>query len=370
MKWDRQARIKEIEEKERRIRGWMDDSGFAGLLLRQQKNFYWATAGGGNPVIYALDPGFQSVFFTKDKRYILSQQIEMPRLKEEETADLGFEHIQYNWWEEDQAGLVSSLVKGKIGCDLDLPGTENVDGEVAAMRPVMTEWELERYRDLGRDAAACLEQVCRELRPGMTELEIGAGLLEKLYKLNIRAIVLLVGTDERVMKFRHPVASTRKLEKYAMIGLCAERFGLIAATSRFAHFGNLPEDLQNRYDALRKVAAVLNLSSRPGKTIGFALQAAMSAYEEYGYPNEWQKHYQGGVCGYAVREAAAGPGGEFTFRLNQVLGWNPTITGTKLEDSFIIKEDGLENITMTSSWPAREEKVDQGSLVLPDILIR
>jgi Xaa-Pro dipeptidase len=370
MKWDPQARIEEIEEKEKRIREWMDGAGFSGLLLRQQKNFYWATAGGGNPVIYALDPGFQSVFFTKDKRYILSQQIEMPRLKEEETADLGFEHIQYNWWEEDQGGLVSSLAKGNIGCDVDLAGTENVDGAVAAMRPVMTEWELQRFRDLGKDASKCLEQVCRELSPGMTELDIGASLLEKLYKVNTRAIVLLVGADERVMKFRHPVATDRKLHKYVMIGLCAERFGLIVPTSRFVHFGDPPEVLKERYDALRKVAAVLNLSSRPGKTIGFALQEAMKAYERYGYPNEWQKHYQGGVCGYAVREAAAAPGGQFTFQLNQVLGWNPTITGTKIEDGFIIAEDGLENITLTASWPSREEKVDQGSLLLPDILIR
>jgi Xaa-Pro dipeptidase len=370
MSADRRGRIEEIEVKEKRIRTWMEEGGFAGLLLRQQKNFYWATAGGGNPVMYVIDPGFQSVFFTKDKRYVFSQQIEMPRLKEEETADLGFEYIQYNWWEEDQGKLACSLVKGKVGCDLELPGTVNVDAAVAAMRPTLTAWELDRFRSLGRDAARCVEQVCRELRPGMTELEIGASLLQKLYELNIRAIVLLVGADERVVKFRHPVASERRVEKYVMIGLCAERFGLIAPTSRFVHFGDPPDDLKNRYEALRKVAAVLNLSSKPGTTIGSALQEVMDAYQRYGYPNEWQRHYQGGVCGYAVREAAAGPGGQFTFQLNQVLGWNPTITGTKIEDSFIIRKDGLENITLTPSWPCREETVDGGSLVLPDILIR
>lgn len=370
MNTDLEARINEIREKEKRIHGWMEDTGYAGLLLRQQKNFYWSTAGGGNPVIYVIDPGFQSVFFTKDKRYILSQQIEMPRLKEEETLDLGFDYIQYNWWEENLSELVSSMVKGKIGCDLDLPGAVNVDAAVAAIRPVLTKWELERFRSLGKDASECLEQVCRELRPGMTELDIGAVLLEKLYRLNIRAIVLLVGSDDRVIKFRHPVASTRKVEKYVMIGLCAERYGLIAPTSRFVHFGSLPDDLEKRYIALRKVAAVLNLSSRPGKTIGFALQEAMNAYAENGFPNEWQKHYQGGVCGYAVREVAGSPGGDFTFQSNQILGWNPTITGTKLEDTFIIKEDGLENITLTSSWPSREENVGQRSILLPDILIR
>ena len=139
-------------------------------------------------------------------------------------------------------------------------------------------------------------------------------------------------------------------------------------TTRLVHFGPVPQDLARRYSALRTVAAILNLSSRPGTTIGCALAAAVTGYEEVGFAGEWQSHYQGGVCGYAPREVNASPGGTFRFEVNQVLGWNPTITGTKIEDAFVIAKDGLRNITLTPSWPSTEAKVPQGAITLPDIL--
>ena len=155
-----------------------------------------------------------------------------------------------------------------------------------------------------------------------------------------------------------------------MIGLCAERAGLIVPTSRFVHFGALPEELRRKYQALVQVAAVLNLSSRPGRSVGQAMQRAVEAYAENGFPGEWQKHYQGGVCGYATREVAAHPGNPFQFQVNQVLGWNPTITGTKLEDAFLIGEEGVENLTLTASWPKVSVSLPEGTIDLPEILIR
>jgi hypothetical protein len=121
---------------------------------------------------------------------------------------------------------------------------------------------------------------------------------------------------------------------------------------------------------VRQVAATLNLCSRPGSTIGFAFQEAVKAYADNGFVDEWKRHYQGGVCGYLAREVGASPGGAFAFQVNQVLGWNPTITGTKIEDAYVIREQGLDNITLTSTWPCRRETVALGSLVLPDILVR
>ena len=289
-------------------------------------------------------------------------------MREEETAGLGFEYVEFNWWEEDLLKTVSQIVKGKIGCDMPLAGAENVDTAIACLRPTLTRWEVDRFESLGKDTSVCMEQTCREIAPGMSELEVAARLLQKLYPLNIRAAVLLVGADERVLKYRHPVATAKKIEKYAMIIVCAERGGLIVPTTRLVHFGPLPPDLKRRYSALRKVAAVLNLSSRPGTTIGSALAAAVKGYEEAGFAGEWKNHYQGGVCGYAAREVNASPGGTFSFAVNQVLGWNPTITGTKIEDAFVIGKDELRNITLTPSWPSSEEKVAEGAITLPDIL--
>jgi Xaa-Pro dipeptidase len=365
-----EARSQEVREKETRLRAWMRSAGYAGVLLRTHRNFFWSTAGGGNPVIVNLDPGFQSVLFTLERRYVLSQPIEMPRIKEEETPGLGFEYIEYNWWEEDLAGLARELVKGTIGCDLPLPGAQVIEPELRDLRVAMNPWELERYRRLGADAARCLEETCHELKPGMEERKIAAGLAGRLLAEGIRFPVLLVGTDERVHAYRHPVPTDKKLKRYVMIGLCAERGGLIVATTRLVHFGNPPDELSAKYQGLRKVAAAVNLSSRPGATVGHAFDQAVKAYAGAGYPDEWKKHYQGGVCGYLPREVSGSPGEPFVLAANQAVAWNPTITGTKLEDTLIIKEDGFENITLTRTWPSSPESVDGGSIVLAGILRR
>ena len=364
------ARLKEILEKEVRIRAWMRAAGYDGVLLRLQRNFFWATAGGGNPVIVNLDPGFQSVLFTLEHRYILSQPIEMPRIKNEETSGLGFEYVEYNWWEENLPALVRELVKGKIGSDLPLPGAELIESALRDFRVAMNPWELARLRKLGADAAGRLEETCLELKPGMTELEIAAVMASKLLGVGIRFPVLLVGADERVFAYRHPVATGNRLKSYAMIGLCAERGGLIIATTRLVHFGKLPGELSGKYGALRRVAAEVNLSSRPGRTVGEAFNRAVQAYADAGYPGEWEKHYQGGVCGYLPREVSAGPGEAFVLAQNQAIAWNPTITGTKLEDTLIIGDEGFENITLTHSWPSSQQTIKTGSIVLADILQR
>lgn len=363
------ARLDEIREKEQKLQILMEKRDLAGILLTQQKNFFWATAGGGNPVMLNYDPGFQSVVFTRTGRYVLSQQVEMPRIQEEETADLGFEYVQYNWWEENLPETVRGITGGTFGADMDIPGADNVNADVAAMRPDLTEGEVTRFREIGKDAAACVEETARRVGKGMTESEIGANLLGKTYARGLRAHVLLVGNDERVYKYRHPVPTPKKLQNYVMIVLCAERYGLIAAVTRLVHLGPVPQDLTDRYSAVKNVAATINLASVPGSTMGNAIDKAIASYAENGFPEEWQKHYQGGVCGYAPREVGGGPGSGFVFKANQALAWNPTITGTKIEDTYIIGNDGLENITATASWPSSSVRVPEGELTLPEILV-
>jgi hypothetical protein len=48
---------------------------------------------------------------------------------------------------------------------------------------------------------------------------------------------VLVGSDERIMKYRHPMPTDRTIDKLMMIVLGAEQAGLNVSLTRFVSFG-------------------------------------------------------------------------------------------------------------------------------------
>ena len=365
-----EERNKEIKVKKDRITHFLDAKGYDALLLMRQRNFAWFTCGGNNRIIYNQDPGLASILVTKDKYYLISQNVESPRILKEEVGNLGFEFVQYDWYEENLFKTVRQIVKGKIASDMPFCDAINEEHELTLMRTDLTIWELNRCRRLGKDVALALSESCCEIEPGMSEFEIQGILGGKLYSKGIYSPVLLVGTDDRIFNFRHPVPTSKLLKKYAMLVICAEKWGLILAATRIVHFGKVPNDLQCKYQSLKKVNATMILNSRPGNTIGKVFKEFMQVYEDEGFPGEWKFHYQGGVCGYASREIAATPDSNFEFKEKQIVAWNPTIRGVKNEDSFIINRDGFENITRSVDWPYSITTISDGEIETPEILVR
>jgi len=69
-------------------------------------------------------------------------------------------------------------------------------------------------------------------------------------------------------------------------------------------------------------------------------------YETAGFKNEWQLHHQGGPTGYTTRDCIATPNDSAKLVPSQALAWNPSITGTKSEDTIIITDN--ESIVVTA----------------------
>ena len=51
--------------------------------------------------------------------------------------------------------------------------------------------------------------------------------------------VYLYAVDERIYKYKHAVARGARLKKYAMLNLCARKWGLAISITRFVHFGEI-----------------------------------------------------------------------------------------------------------------------------------
>src|SRR5204863_89406 len=74
-------------------------------------------------------------------------------------------------------------------------------------------------------------------------------------------------------------------------------------------------------------------------------------YAREGYPGEQERHHQGGLTGYAGREIFATARADHALSENQALAWNPSITGTKSEDTVLVRDGFAEILTRTGAWP-------------------
>ena len=358
----------ELNVKLDRIQRLLTQSGLDALLLQRFSNFAWATCGAACYINTADSAGNASLLFMPAGRFVLTDNIEAARLMQEEgLADQGWEFLISPWYERKDK--VSELTSGmKLGADTGFLNAREVTGDVSALRLALTEEEGERFRTLGILCAEAMQETVEALRPGMTEYEI-AGLLSQAVECRgAQAIVNLIATDERVYSYRHPLPTSKRLQRYAMLILCGRKWGLICSLSRLIHFGPLPDDLRNKAEAVAKIDAAMIAATRPGSTLGDVFRQAQSTYASVGYPEEWKRHHQGGLAGYAPREITATSSSIQPILVGQAYAWNPSIAGTKSEDTILVSESANEILTKMNNWPTVGIQVDGQVIKRPAIL--
>ncbi len=266
------------------------------------------------------------------------------------------------WYEANPA--FAELTTGmRLGADGPYPGAIDLSAEIARLRSQLGPEESQRFRTLGRLCAEAMNSAIRSIRPGMTEYEIAGRLAEAAESRGVQAVVNLIATDERIFAFRHPLPTGKTLDRYAMLVLCGRRHGLVCSLTRLVHFGPLPMDLHRKAESVAQVDAAMIAATRPGQTLGGVFAAAVAAYRTTGYDDEWRLHHQGGPAGYEPRESIGTPGSTDQVLAGQAYAWNPSITGTKSEDTILVSEHGNEVVTSIPGWPMLE--VSTNGLILP-----
>jgi len=370
-------RVQEITEKVKRVVSFLKERGLGGLLLSTTANFAWITAGGDNHVVITSEEGACSILILPSgERYLISNNSEAGRMMEEELQGLGFQLKSFKWYEDKVVPdkkweIIKGLTQGgRVASDIPYSEAVVVKEELGQLRYQLTETEIKRYRWLGQECAQAVDKVCRTIQPGMSEKEIESLTSDELLHRGIRPTVVLVGVDDRIYSYRHAIPTERKLQKYAMVNICARRWGLVIAVTRLVHFGPIPLELGRRMRATARVAACYLANSRPGRAAKDILKAAQEAYTEEGYTGEWEKHHQGGAIGYQERDWLAYPDSTEVVNARQAFAWNPTITGAKVEDTIIVYDDHIEVLTRLPNWPTVKVEYKGKVFFLPDILVR
>ncbi len=363
-----ETHMSETHERLAQLRELIHARALDALVLGRVANFAWLAEGAASYVNTASTFGAASIVVTPNSQYVLTTNIEATRLAAEEPLEgLGFEPVVDPWYGPN--ARAKELLEGKrLGSDGGHPGSVDLTAEIAALRASRTPEELSRFQQLGKACANAMNAAIRQVRPGLTEMEIAGLLAQAAYAQGALPIVNLVATDERIFRFRHPLPTGKKLERYAMLVLCGRRQGLVASVTRLVHFGPLPEELQRKQQACAQVDATFIAKTRPGVALGDVFAAAQAAYAETGYPDEWQLHHQGGPAAYEPREFVATPGARHVVTEGEVYAWNPSITGVKSEDTIVVGAERNEVLTTISDWPMLRVEVDGVSWERPAIL--
>jgi antitoxin VapB len=345
------------------------------LLLKRPENIAWATAGKVEARVgLGSETAVTSLLITRDgRKYYIAPNNEGPRLATEEFAGLGYEPVLYPWQESAGNTAQDLTGSGKIGSDSANAGAVHVN--LGVLRAPLLPAEIDRLRALGQETAAATAWVVESLEPGITEYEMAGRTANALLARGISPTVLLMGTDDRIRKYKHAVPRQGVLERYGMVNLCARRAGMVVSITRFVHFGPMPAGLSASFAHVAQINAELLHATGPGATgqgaTASSLYAvAQMAYATAGAAEELDLHHQGGPCGYVERDWLITPGGTQTVALPQSFAYNPSLRGAKVEDTVIVTDSGVEVLTPTPSLPVIETAVDGVAYWASGALIR
>lgn len=359
---------RELEAKHEKLVEWMKAQHLAGVLLRRNENIAWLTGGAVEArVLIPCETAVVSLLVTAaGRRYYLTTENEAPRLADEEFAGLDFEPVIFPWHADETAVAAAKLSGGSVGTDTPGPGLTPVN--LYALRASLEPSEIARYRWLGQETASSTVEALMLVEPGLSELDMEAVTAANLLRRGIQPSVHLFAVDERIMKYKHAVPRGARMKNYAMLNLCARRWGLTISITRFVHFGRVPDELAERFRASAQVNAALLDATREGATSAKLFEAAKATYAAAGFPGEEKFHHQGGPTGYWEREWLATPQGTETVVNRQAFAWNPSIRGGKVEDTVLLNDGKIEWLTETPELPAIEVRMNGTIYPAADVL--
>jgi Xaa-Pro dipeptidase len=352
------SRAVEVEAKLALVRMLLERRALPAIALTGVDAVAWL----GDGLTDTIEPGNPAspvwLVVTPDAVAAVTNNVELPRLEAESgLLELGIEVHAARWYD---AGAQIRLAEQVAGAPRERIGGLGVDvtDDLTELRLALSAVEQERLSALGADAASALEDALRAWIPGELDFDVQARVAERLECCGAFGACLIVGGDERVERFRHPIAVGRPMSWLVMAVVVAERSGLHVAATRFACAGGLSDRVRRaRAGALSIEEATLR-ACVPRATYGDVLRALERAYADAGNAGAWAEHYQGGPVGYRQREFEIAPSQTgsrwFATRIEQghAVAFNPSVAGGgKAEDTYLVGENGLRRLTETGTWP-------------------
>lgn len=352
-----------------KVRNWLSEKGYDGVLLGRRDNYTWISGGAKNHVLSSEETGVAYYVIRKSNIELIADSSDLARMLAEQNP-LGAEGVLVPWYESVAEYVKRMTSDGVYVSDTGVGETRNVQEELRELRMILSESEIEKYREIGALCARLVEGVCRDAKVGDSEEKIACMLKCRCLENGISPDCVLVGADERIINYRHPMPTDKKIAKSLMVVLGGEKYGLNISLTRMVYFADIPEEICNRYEKTAYIFACMQRMMADGRSYRGYFEDVQRLYKEAGYDGEWKMHHQGGPTGYACRECVVTPYTDDVIHKGYAYAWNPTIQGTKCEETTYLSDKGVEIFTETSEWPRKRVDTPYGDFAVADILKR
>ena len=367
-------RTQEIEQKIRQVRQIIEQQNLKGILLTQQYNIYWLTAGGNNHVLWDDQNSLIGILVTGDRAVVIAENSDISRVKDEEFFNYPFEYHKYDWYASNQASESIKIAgSGKFGTDTNNPVFDNylnVNPFLSTYRSVFQTYEAERYIKYGKEVATIITDVIKDVKPGIRENDIAARFAAECIKRGFTIFVQLLGGDERSLKYRHQVVTDKRIMRHFCFCGVGRYQGFTYPINRVVSFGEPDKELVENNKKIETVYALLNENTKIGTNLSEVYKRLPEIYSSAGVePEEWRNHSIGGTTGYLPRENQLMDGVDYVIQENNMIGWNPSLPGVMAEDVYIRRKESLEFVTWDNRWPSQEvvaygEKVKRPAIMI------
>ncbi len=362
---NRESRVRRRAEAARGVtRRIREERGDRALLLTTPGSVNWRTGGLSDPIDVTANSDPVWVVDCDAGSALITNEIEAPRLEHDfRVSAWGWDVITVPWFDDEarltRASEYANVAPLELSSDVAGIG-RNVSDVLTRARLVLSDAERDDLRDLGRLAGTALGVGMDAWRPGVTrDFDVAAAISATLEAEGARAVCLIVGGDERLRTFRHPLAAGEVVSDALMAVVVAKRAGVHVAATRLCT-RSADDEIVTLMKSLGSINDQVLEASLPGGTWGDTMIALALAYDDAGYRDAWREHFQGGPIGFEQREFELAPTQidspfwSVERRAGTAVAWNPSLRGgAKIEETYLIGEN-LELLTATPSWPTVE----------------
>ena len=364
--------LKDFGEKKKRLRGYMQENGYGAAILSRRDMFAWLSCGGDSKILRNTEIGVGAFLVTRDEIFLISETMNIDFLMDDFLTGTDILPVPTKWHDPPEIAVAVKMAgNAAIVSDREHPGCEYKLHELQMLQFPLTDLEVETCVENCGIINRMLKDIADYAKPGMTEREIEAEVIYGYTKNGFDCQVILIGSDWRISKYRHPIASGKAIEKTLLIHPASSRKGLFANITRMVSFGEPDRETVRRYDAVCRLEAQTLSMTRPGVRLHSVLEKRKKLYADLGFAEEYENHYPGTVTGYFVASATPVSENERIME-NQLLDWFITITGVKTEELTLSGGGGgiLLSSGADNPWPTEKYSYEENTYDLPAIYIR